>query len=86
MYIYIHIFSKISEKLNNPNTSIKCYRSLIKALLNGKRVPCSSICDNNRYVTNFKEKFSISIRTLPYTCSKHTNNILDALVFSKEDM
>ena len=31
---------RISEKLNNPNTSIKCYWSLIKTLLNGKEVLC----------------------------------------------
>ena len=30
-------FFRISEKLNNSNTSTKCYWSLIKVLLNGKR-------------------------------------------------
>ena len=50
-------FFRISEKLNNPNTSTKCYWSLIKTLLNGKKVPCvPPIYDNNRYVTDFKEK------------------------------
>ena len=29
-------FFRISEKLNNPNTSIKCYWSLIKTWKNGK--------------------------------------------------
>ena len=33
-------FFRISEKLNNPNTSTKCYWALIKTLLKGKKVPC----------------------------------------------
>ena len=91
-------FFRISEKSNNPNTSIKCYWSLIKTLLHGKKVPCIPlIYDNNRYVTDFKEKCQLfnsyfseqctllkNISTLPNTCSKHTNNILDTVVFSKE--
>ena len=93
-------FFRISEKLNNPNTSTKCYWSLIKTLLNGKKVPCvPPIYDNNRYDTDFKEKCQLlnsyfseqctllkNISTLSNTCSKHTNNILDTIVFSKEDI
>ena len=49
-------FFRISEKLNNPNASTKCYWSLIKTLLNGKTIPCvPPIHDNNRCVTDFKE-------------------------------
>ena len=93
-------FFRISEKLNKPNTSIKCYWSLIKTLLNVKKVPCiPPIYDNNRYVTDFKEKCQLfnsyfseqctllkNISTLPNTYLKHTNNILDTIVFSKEDI
>ena len=93
-------FFRVSEKLNNPNTSIKCYWSLIKTLLNGKKVPCiPPIYDNNRYVTDFKEKSQLfnsyfseqytllkNISTLPHTYSKHIKNILDTTVFSKEDI
>ena len=55
--------------------------------------------NNNRYVTDFKEKCQLfnsyfseqctllkNISTLPNTCSKHTNNILDTIIFSKEDI
>ena len=50
-------YFRISEKLNNPNTSTKCYWSLVKTLLNGKKVlRVPPIYDNNRYVTNFREK------------------------------
>ena len=71
---------------------------MIKTLLNGKKVPCvPPIYNNNRYVTEFKcqlfhsyfsEKCTIlkNISTLPNTCSKHTNNILDTIIFSKEDI
>ena len=39
----------VSEKLKKPNTSIKGYWSLIKTLLNGKKLPCfPPIYDNNR--------------------------------------
>ena len=52
-----NIFFRMYKKLNNPNTSIKCYWSLIKTLLNGKKVLCvPPIYDNNKYVTDFKEK------------------------------
>ena len=65
-----------------------------------KKLPfISRIYDNNRYVTDFKEKCQLfnsyfseqctllkNISTLPNTCSKHTNNILDTIIFSKEDI
>ena len=93
-------FLRISVKLNNPNTDIMCYWSLIKTLLNGKKVPClPSVYDINTYVTDFKEKCQLfnlnfseqhtllkNISTMANTCSKHTNNILDTIAFSKEDI
>ena len=93
-------FFRISKKLNKPNTSTKCYWSLIKTLLNGKKVPCvPPIYDNNRYVTDVKEKCQLwfsyfseqctllkYISTLPNTCSKHTNNILSTIIFLKADI
>ena len=69
-------------------------------MLNGKKSPrVPPIYNNNRYVTDFKEKCQIfssyfseqcnllkNISTLPNTCSKHTNNISDTITFSKEDI
>ena len=31
--------NKIAQKLGDPNTSSKCYQSLLKTLLNGKKIP-----------------------------------------------
>ena len=73
---------------------------LVKTLLNGKKAPCvPPLYDNNRYVTDFKEKYHIfnshfsdqctilkNMITLPNTCSKHTNSILGTCIFSKEDI
>ena len=89
-------FFRISGKLNNPNTSIKCYWSLIKTLLNGKKVPCvPPIYDNNRYITDFKKKCQLfnsyflkqctllkNISTLPNTRSKHLIKFEITLFFS----
>ena len=73
---------------------------MIKTLLNGKKVPCvPPIYDNNRYFTDVKDKCQLCysyfseqctllkyISTLSNTCSKHTNNILDTIIFSKADI
>ena len=73
---------------------------MIKTLLNGKKVPCvPPSYNNNRYVTYFKKKCQLfnsylseqwtlikNISTLPNTCSKRTNNILDTIIFSKDDI
>ena len=92
-------FFRISEKLNKPNTSTKCYWSLRKTLLNGKKVPCVPPIYDNNNVTDFKEKCQLfnsyfseqctllkNFSTLANTCSKHTNNILDTIIFPKEDI
>ena len=84
-------FFRISEKLNNPNTSTKCYWSLIKTLLN-----VLPIYDNNRYDTDFKEKCQLlnsyfseqctllkNISTLSNTFSKHTDEIFETIIFFK---
>ena len=70
-------FFRISEKLNNPNTSTKCYWSLIKTLLNGKKVPCvNPIYDNNRYVTDFKEKCQLFNSCFSEQCTLLKNLVL----------
>ena len=44
-------FNKISKNSCDPMTSTKCYWSLLKTILNGKKVPCiPPIFHNNKYV------------------------------------
>ena len=45
-------FNKISKKLCDPLVSTMCYWSLLKTMLNRKKVPY--ISHNNKYVSNFK--------------------------------
>ena len=53
-------FNKISKKLCYPLTSSKCYWSLLKTVLNGKKAPCvPHVFHSNKYVTDFKEKSEI---------------------------
>ena len=66
----------------------KCYWSLIKTSQNGKKVPCVPPIYNNILNSYFLEQYTLlkNIGTLPNICSKHTNNILDTIIFSKEDI
>ena len=53
-------FKKISKKLCDPLTSTKCYWSLLKTILNKKKIPCiPPIFHNNKYASDFKEKSAI---------------------------
>ena len=50
-------FENVSRKLSGPMTSTKCYWSLLKALLNRRKIPyISHIFHNNEYVKE-KNKF-----------------------------
>ena len=68
-------FKKISKKLCDPLTSTKCYWSLLKAILNNKKVPCiPPIYHNNKYVTDFKEKSEIFNYFFANQCSLIPSN------------
>ena len=92
-------FFRISEKLNNPNTSTKSYWSLIKNFNKWEKkylaflqfmiiIDMSQILKRNANfsIFTFQNNALKNISTLPNTCSKHTNNILDPIIFSKEDI
>ena len=41
----------------NPKTSLKTYWSILKTLLNNKKIPCiPPLLQDNKYVTDFKKK------------------------------
>ena len=68
-------FNKISKKACDPLTSTKCYWSLLKTILNEKKVPCiPPIFHNNKYVTDFKEKSEIFNSFFANQCSLIPNN------------
>ena len=63
-------FKKICKKLCDPMTSTKCYWSLLKIILNKKKLPCIlPIFHSNKYVTDFKEKSEIFNSFFANQCS-----------------
>ena len=68
-------FNNISKKLRDSLTSTKCYWSLLKTILNGKKVPCiPPIFHDNKYITDFKEKSEIFNSFFANQCSRIPNN------------
>ena len=62
--------SKVAKKLSDPSTSTKCYWSLLKTLLNDKKIPCiPPIFHNNKYIVDFKEKSEIFNTFFAEQCS-----------------
>ena len=60
--------------LFDPLTSTKCYWSLLKIILNGKKVPCIPPIFHNKYVTEFKENREIFNSFFANQCSLVSNN------------
>ena len=68
-------FNKISKKICDPLTSTKHYQSLLKTILNGKKVPCISlIFHNNKYVTDLKKRVKFLTLFFADECSLIPNN------------
>ena len=60
---------------------------MIKPLLNGNKVPCvPPIYDNNRYVTDFKEKCQLFNSYFSEQCTLLKNIVLCTIHFLKEDI
>ena len=84
----------------DPTTNPKAYWSILKAVLNNKKIPCTPpIYPNNNYITDFKEKAQIfnnffakqcalveNSSKLPIDSSKKTNNLLSTILFTKDDI
>ena len=51
-------YSKVAKKLLDPSTSPKTYFSIMKVFLNNKKIPIiPQIFHDNKYITDFKQKF-----------------------------
>ena len=52
---------RISKKIMDPMKSLKTFWSLLKTLLNNKKIPCiPPLLQDNKYVTDFKKKLSLN--------------------------
>ena len=66
-------FNKISKKLCDPLTSTNCYWSLLKTLLNGKKVPCiPPFLHNSKYIADLKEWHFLTLFSLVSALSYQT--------------
>ena len=93
-------YSRISTKLMDSTTSPKAYWSILKTLLNNKKIPCiPPIYHNNNYITDFKEKAQIfndffakqctlveNTSKLPTNSFKRANNLLSTMLFTRDDI
>ena len=65
--IYVN---KIAQRASDPNTSSKCYWSLLKTLLNGKKISCiPPLFHGDKYIVDFQEKSEISKSFFADHCS-----------------
>ena len=93
-------YTRISTKLMDPITSPKAYWSILKTILNNKKIPCiPPIYHRNNYITDFKEKAQIfnnffakqctlveNTSKLPTDSLKRTKNLLSTISFTKDDI
>ena len=93
-------YCALSDKLNDPHTSVKSYWSILKTLYNGKKIPLiTPILISSRLVSNFKEKgnhfnafFASQCTpvpnnsTLPLVTTPITNASLSSISFNDQDI
>ena len=66
--------NKIAPRLGDPNTSSKCYWSLLKTPLNGKKIPCISPQFHvDKFIVEFQEKIEIFNYFFADQCSPISN-------------
>ena len=93
-------YNVLSDKLNDPHTSVKSYWSILKSLYNGKKIPLiPPILISNKLVSNFKEKANhfnaffasqctpvSNNSTLPLVTTPITNASLSSISFNDQDI
>ena len=69
-YFEFEYHRKISKKLSNPSTSPKCYWTLLKTLLNGRKTPCiPPLFHDNKFITDFEKKSKVLNSFFAKQCS-----------------
>ena len=90
----------MSNRLADPLTSSKTYRSILKTFLNNKKIPCiPPLFHENKFITDFKEKAELfnhffvnqcsllsNNSVLPTDLPQLTNKCLDSINFSSSDI
>ena len=91
-------FENISHKLSNKNLNPKKYWSLLKIILNGKKIPCiPPIYHNDKFVSDIKKKCDlfnsyfadqctplVNDSKLPSVLTVHTESLLESFHFSAD--
>ena len=93
-------YACLSKKLSDPMTSPKCYWSILKTLLNNKKIPCiPPLLHDDKLITSFKEKADIfnnflvkqwslinTNSNLPSVLSKETHKLLSTIHFTSDEI
>ena len=93
-------YTKLSSRLADPLTSPKTYWSILKTLLNNKKILCiPPLFHENKFITDFKEKAELFNHIFVNQCSLLSNNsalptnlpqltskCLDSIRFSSSDI
>ena len=75
-------YRKISKQLSDPFTSPKCYWTLLKTLLNGRKIPCiPPLLHDNKFITDFNEKRKLFNSFFAKQCSLIDNESNLPLLF-----
>ena len=68
-------YPKVAKKLLDPSTSPKTHWSILKTFLNNKKIPViPSISDDNKFITDFKQKAEIFNSHFSKQCTPLINN------------
>ena len=68
-------YTKLSSRLADLLTSLKTYWSILKTLLNDKKIPCiPPLFHENKFVTDFREKAELFNHFFVNQCSLLSNN------------
>ena len=70
IFFQLKYYKKILKKLSDTSTSSKCYWTLLKTLLNGRKIPCiPPLFQDHKFVTDLKEKSEIFNSFFAKQCS-----------------
>ena len=80
-------YFKLANKLSSKKLNQKCYWSILKSFLNGKKIPCiPPIFHNDNFITDIREKSELFNTFFAQQCSLIENSsTLPTCIFPKTD-